>query len=105
MRLRSKLIFPFIMGVVLKMVAFFPVVLATLTMMAFKAVIASKIALVLASFIGFKKLIHHDKHHEESNLSLDFLKLMTQHGDGHGSGVGSGDHYGGSDYLKRVSGR
>ncbi|XP_055677144.1 uncharacterized protein LOC129786272 [Lutzomyia longipalpis] len=101
----AKILGPLLLAVALKAAALLPLLLGAIALIAGKALLVGKIALVLSAIIGLKKLLSHEKHvtyevvahpHHSSSHS-------SSHGDAFvGSGFGGGDigggGYGGSGH-------
>lgn len=78
------------MGFAMKMAALVPVAIAGLYLLAGKALIVSKIALLLAGIIGIKKLLSSKQGGGSSGWSSGGSSGGWQSAGGHGSGGGGG---------------
>ncbi|PSN43138.1 hypothetical protein C0J52_17068 [Blattella germanica] len=58
----KKMLLPFLMGVVLKTASIVPVILSIMAVLAVKALLLSKGALILTGLLGFRKLFHNGHH-------------------------------------------
>ncbi|XP_069681131.1 uncharacterized protein [Periplaneta americana] len=110
----KKLLLPFLMGVVLKAASIIPVILSVMGVLAMKALLASKGALILTGLIGLRRILHQGhqaqhkgSHHHQmfqhdlgfSSLSHGLANLMHglgtsehQYGHGHADSHGSGSN-------------
>lgn len=88
----AKILGPLLLAVALKAAALLPLILGAIALIAGKALLVGKIALVLSAIIGLKKLLSQEKHvtyevvahpHHSSSHSVS-------HGDAYGSVGGSG---------------
>ncbi|XP_014212821.1 uncharacterized protein LOC106642523 [Copidosoma floridanum] len=95
----QKILGPIIMAVALKAAALLPLALGFIALIAGKALLVGKIALVISSIIGLKKLLSQQKHvtyevvaHPQHHTSSH----IVSHDDGGHSGGGGGGYSGGS---------
>ncbi|XP_012287507.1 uncharacterized protein LOC105703590 [Orussus abietinus] len=98
----QKILGPLLMAVALKAAALIPLALGAIALIAGKALLIGKIALVISAIIGLKKLLSHQKHvtyevvahpHHSSSHVVSHEEAGG-HG-GYGGGGGGGGDYGG----------
>lgn len=102
----SKILGPLIAAVVLKMAALLPLAIGAIALIAGKALLIGKLALVLSAIIGLKKLLSQQKHvtyevvahphHTSSHTSShDYAGASGYGGDAGGYSSSAGGHSGG----------
>ncbi|XP_014475656.1 PREDICTED: uncharacterized protein LOC106744979 [Dinoponera quadriceps] len=98
----QKILGPLMMAMALKAAALLPLALGAIAMIAGKALLVGKIALVISAIIGLKKLLgSHQKHvtYEVVSHPHHSSSHIVSHDDGHGGyGGGGGGGGGGGDY-------
>lgn len=86
------------LAIALKAAALLPLALGAIALIAGKALLIGKIALVISAIIGLKKLLgSHQKHvtYEVVSHPHHSSSHVVSHDDGHGGGFGGGGDYGG----------
>jgi len=88
----AKLLGPLVMAIALKAAALLPLLLGAIALIAGKALLIGKIALVLSAVIGLKKLLSQEKHvtYEVVAHPHHTSSHTSSHGDSFSSGGGSG---------------
>ncbi|XP_032663333.1 uncharacterized protein LOC116840578 [Odontomachus brunneus] len=97
----QKILGPLMMAMALKAAALLPLALGAIAMIAGKALLVGKIALVISAIIGLKKLLgSHQKHvtYEVVSHPHHSSSHVVSHDDGHGGFGGGGGGGGGGDY-------
>lgn len=89
----AKLLGPLIMLIALKGAALLPLILGAIALIAGKALLIGKIALVLSAVIGLKKLLSQEKHvtYEVVAHPHHTSSHSTSHGDSFSAGYSGGD--------------
>ncbi|KAE8752745.1 hypothetical protein FOCC_FOCC000485 [Frankliniella occidentalis] len=80
----AKILLPLLLMMKLKAAALIPLALGAIALIAGKALLIGKIALLLASIIGLKKLLSQ----QQKTVTYE----IVSHGHGHGGGGGGGGH-------------
>ncbi|KAL6432064.1 hypothetical protein ACFW04_006644 [Cataglyphis niger] len=95
----QKILGPLMLAIALKAAALLPLALGAIALIAGKALLIGKIALVISAIIGLKKLLgSHQKHvtYEVVSHPHHSSSHVVSHDDGgHGGGYGGGDYGGG----------
>ncbi|NP_001161268.1 osiris 7 precursor [Nasonia vitripennis] len=94
----AKVLGPILLAVALKMAALLPLTLGFIALIAGKALLVGKIALVISTIIGLKKLLGGNEKHvtyEVVSHPHHSSSHVVSHDEGHGGGYSSG---GGSDF-------
>lgn len=91
----AKILLPLLIALKLKAAALIPLALGAIALIAGKALVIGKIALVLAAIIGLKKLLSHQK-------SVTYEIVSHPHHSS--SSAGSHDAWAGGDYSSSASG-
>lgn len=89
---------PLMLAIALKAAALLPLALGAIALIAGKALLIGKIALVISAIIGLKKLLgSHQKHvtYEVVSHPHHSSSHVVSHDEGHGGGYGGGDYGGG----------
>lgn len=94
----QKILGPLMMAMALKAAALLPLALGAIALIAGKALLIGKIALVISAIIGLKKLLSHQKHvtYEVVQHPHHSSSHVVTHDDGHSGGGGYGG--GGGDF-------
>ena len=104
-RLGKKMILPLLVGILLKVASFVPLILGKLSLLALVSIVASKLALIISAIIGSKKLYgagmpysysHHGGDWDGAASSLSYATDMAHQAIGHG-------HLGGHLNHRRVN--
>ena len=103
----AKILGPLLLAVALKAAALLPLLLGAIALIAGKALLVGKIALVLSAVIGLKKLLSQEKHvtyevvahpHHSSSHSSSHGDAYSAGASGYGGGDIGGGGYGGSGH-------
>ncbi|XP_029160684.1 uncharacterized protein LOC114932576 [Nylanderia fulva] len=98
----QKILGPLLMAIALKAAALLPLALGAIALIAGKALLIGKIALVISAIIGLKKLLSGQKHvtYEVVSHPHHSSSHVVSHDDGGhgGGGYGGGDYGGGGGY-------
>ncbi|KFB38731.1 hypothetical protein ZHAS_00006129 [Anopheles sinensis] len=91
----AKILGPLLLAVALKAAALLPLLLGAIALIAGKALLIGKIALVLSAIIGLKKLLSQEKHVTYEVVAHPHHS--TSHTSSHGDAYSLGGSYGGGD--------
>ncbi|XP_052866971.1 uncharacterized protein LOC128273093 [Anopheles cruzii] len=91
----AKILGPLLLAVALKAAALLPLLLGAIALIAGKALLIGKIALVLSAIIGLKKLLSQEKHVTYEVVAHPHHS--TSHTSSHGDAYALGGSYGGGD--------